>query len=85
MELRLTDLRAAYRTGQIKAVKISSMDRPLTQINYCFYVDDDNRLYFCVGDFLREKQFVDTPELRRVVAEDMKRMLPGLLVLEEQN
>ena len=67
-------------------VKIAGMDRPLTQINYCFYVDDDDRLYFCVRDFLRENpQFVDTPQLRRVVAADMKRLLPGLLILEEQN
>jgi hypothetical protein len=61
------------------------MDRPLTQINYCFYVDDDDRLYFCVTDFLRENQFVCTADLRRLVAEDMKRLLPGLLILEEQN
>ncbi|MCU1302300.1 MAG: hypothetical protein JWQ87_2584 [Candidatus Sulfotelmatobacter sp.] len=61
------------------------MDRPLTQINYCFYVDDDDRLYFCVRDFLRENQFVDTPKLRREVAADMKLLLPGLLILEEQN
>jgi hypothetical protein len=48
-------------------VKIASMDRPLTQINYCSYVDDDNNLYLCVRDFLRRNHFVDTPELRRVV------------------
>jgi hypothetical protein len=61
------------------------MDPPLTQINYCFYVDDDNRLYFCVKDFLRTNQFVDTAELRQMVAEDMKRLFPGILILEEQN
>jgi hypothetical protein len=69
----------------LREVKIASMDRPLTQINYCFYVDDADRLYLCVGDFLRENQLVDTSELRRVVAEDMKRLLPGILILEEQN
>jgi hypothetical protein len=61
------------------------MDRPLTQISYCFYIDDDHNTYFCVMDFLRAHQLVDTPELRRVVAEDLKRMFPGVLILEEQN
>jgi hypothetical protein len=61
------------------------MDRPLTQINYCFYIDDDDRLYFCVGDFLRDSPYTETPELRREVAEDIKRMFPGVLILEEQN
>jgi hypothetical protein len=60
------------------------MDRPLTQISYCFYVDDDHNPYFCVTDFVREHQLPDTPELRRVIAEDMKRMFPGILILEEQ-
>jgi hypothetical protein len=61
------------------------MDRPLTQISYCFYIDDDHNTYFCVTDFLRAHQLVETPELRRVVAEDMKRMFPSVLILEEQN
>ncbi|HEY1525947.1 MAG TPA: hypothetical protein VGH51_06875 [Candidatus Angelobacter sp.] len=45
----------------------------------------NNHLYLCVRDFLRENQFIDTAELRREVAADMKRLLPGLLILEEQN
>jgi hypothetical protein len=64
---------------------IESMDRPLTQISYCFYVDDNHNVYFCVSDFVRAHELPDTPELRRVIAEDMKRMFPGVFILEEQN
>jgi hypothetical protein len=60
------------------------MDRPLTQINYCFYVDDKERIYFCVGDFIREHRLPDTPQLRRDIAEDIKALMPSLLILEEQ-
>ena len=61
------------------------MDRPLTQISYCFHVDDNDSVYFCVTDFVRAHQLPDTLELGRVIAEDMKRMFPGVLILEEQN
>jgi hypothetical protein len=63
----------------------SVMDRDLTQITYCFYVDDDGQIYFCVGDFCREHRLPDSPELRRAVAEDIKATFPGILILEEQS
>lgn len=75
----------------------SIMDRPLVQITECFYVDDQERVYFCVGDFIRHHRLPDTPEWRRFIAEDIKAKWPGqlmaanikvmrptLLILEEQ-
>ena len=74
------------------------MDRPLTQITECFYVDDKERIYFCVGDFIRHHCLPDSPKWRRVIAEDIKAQWPGrliaagikakwpaLLILEEQH
>jgi hypothetical protein len=74
------------------------MDRPLIQITECFYIDDKKRIYFCVGDFIRHHGLPDSPEWRRVIAEDIKAkwpepsiapdiraMWPALLILEEQH
>ena len=62
----------------------SGTDRELTQINYCVYVDDHNTTYFCVADFIRKNHLSDAPGLRRRIADDVKTMFLGVLILEEQ-
>jgi hypothetical protein len=59
-------------------------DRTLTRVNYCIYVDEDNIPYFCVMDFLRQHCLPDVPGVRRLIADDIKRLALGVLILEEQ-
>jgi hypothetical protein len=61
------------------------MDRQLTQITECMYVDDHDNVYFCVGDFIRHHRLPDDAGFRRVVSAGMKEIYPEILILEEQN
>jgi len=49
------------------------------------YVDDAGNQYFCVEEFLRDNRLPDTPQIRKVVAEEFREIYPGILILEEQN
>jgi hypothetical protein len=62
------------------------MAGPLRRFDNYFFVDDDEIKYFCVTDFLSNNPKIrDTPESRVFIAEEMKRIFPGILIVEEQN
>lgn len=63
----------------------STMNRKLTKVDYCFYIDEKRNVYFSVSDFFDVHQLPDAPELRRVVAEEMKDIYPEIVILEEEN
>ncbi len=61
------------------------MDHGLKRVTSCMYVDDAGNQYFCVEEFLRDNRLPDTPQIRKVVAEEFREIYPGILILEEQN
>jgi hypothetical protein len=62
-----------------------NMDRELTQITYCYYIDRQGNEYFGVTDFIRHHNLPDNAQMRLTIAEDIKEISPGLLILEEQD
>jgi hypothetical protein len=58
---------------------------PLEKVGTCFYVDEAGNTYFCVEDFVRENQLPDSPELRLAVIEELREILPGILILADWN
>ena len=62
------------------------MARKLTKVDYCFYIDERKNVYFSLSDFFEaQPQLRDTPESRNIVAEEMKQIYPGIVILEEEN
>lgn len=77
------------------------MDRKLTRVTPYVYIDDEGKIYFCIRDFLTMNRLPDEPQLREMVANDLKRFQrsrrpqnasanerqawPDILILEEQN
>jgi hypothetical protein len=67
-------------------ISISTMDRKLTKVDYCFYIDERKNVYFSVSDFFAaQPKLRDTPESRSIVAEEIKQIYPGIMILEEEN
>lgn len=54
-----------------------------TKVTEYFYIDDSGKVYFSVEEFLRVNDFPDTPKLRYVVIQDIRSLMPGILILEE--
>jgi hypothetical protein len=60
------------------------MGRELNPFCDGLYIDDQRNIYFCPGEFCRLHGFPNTEDMRYVVAEDMKDLIPGLIIVEEE-
>ena len=56
----------------------------LRQTDDCLYVDEEGNHYFSLVEFFEvHRQLPDTPEMRRIVAQEIKSAVPGIVMLED--
>jgi len=61
------------------------MSDELMALTECFYLDDEQHIFFCAGDFLRNNGLRNTPKTRKLIGLEVKRFWPEVSLLEEDN
>jgi hypothetical protein len=61
------------------------MSDHLTAVTECFYLDDEQHIFFCASDFLAQNGLPNTHKTRKVIAQEVKKWWPEVSILEEDN
>jgi len=60
------------------------MDSAFQKVD-CIWIDEDGNIYFCLTDFIRMNKLPDSQGLRMVIIEELREMIPDMLIIEDWN